>query len=141
MDSTKSVLPGLELACSSPSWECKQKELCVSVHTDTLHGILFPSQLQARHKAATFLLLASISLLSSSTLYCSAAVIKLHFHLLWLLQPLPPQQGMGNLRQIHGGNCPHHDDPVSEEADYCHCPQSTWRSCARSMVFTLKSHQ
>lgn len=74
-------------------------------------GHCFLPKLWARHQDDIFFLLGSISLLSSSTLYCLAAVLKLLLHLLWLLQPLP-QRGTGNSREL-----PHHGDSVPEEAD------------------------
>lgn len=91
------------------------------VHVDTLTGTI-PFQLWARHKAAIFPFLATIVLLSPSILYCLAAVIKVLFHLPWLLQPLS-HWAVGNLRHMHGGHCPAMVTVFQKTPVYCHCQE------------------
>ena len=139
-NSTKLVLPRLELARTSPAWECKQnKSVYACPYRYTVRDSCLP-KLWAGHKADTSFLFACISLLGSSALYYLAAVIKLLFHLLRLLQPLPCW-GTGNFGHTHNGNCSIMATACLKRLTYCHWHRKTGTLCARSTLFTPRSHQ
>lgn len=85
----------------------RRTDLSVPVPIDTLYGTPFPSWMWA-----LFFPFTSISLLTSSTLYCLAAITKLLLHLLW---PLTTGE-----RKFETGACqelPHCGNSTSKETD------------------------
>lgn len=90
----------------------RRMDLSVPVPTDTLRGTPFPSWMWARHWAALFFPLTSISLLTSSTLYCLAAITKLLFHLLWPLTTGEWKFETGACQEL-----PHCGNSTSKETD------------------------